>query len=130
MAFDDNTVSYYAQGDTIRLIELHSEPLVIDVYNDNGTLTDLTGSSAVFHLMEYATQNNVWSKNCEPYFDPKVAPKGVDYPFAVSVPFTSEDTEGLQGHYTGQLELTQYDGTRKIPFQIEIIVSKYAGVSG
>jgi hypothetical protein len=121
-----NAIKYYEQGTSIRLIETDNENLPIDIFEKDGTPADLTGARAFFHLMEFSTRNNIWSKECFPVNDPNGGFPNITYPYTVFVNLSSSDTLNLEGHYTGQLELIDYNNTSKFPFQIEIIIAKNA----
>jgi hypothetical protein len=124
---DNCVIKYYEQGTTIRLIETHTESQYIDVFELNGSPADLSGATALFHLMEFSTGDNIWTKECPIILDPRAEVPGIDYPFTVIVNITSADTFGLTGHYTGQLELIDHNGASKRPFQVEIISDRRAG---
>ena len=118
----------FDQAPPLRLIEGHSDIIYIDVWESNGWPADLTNTPTYFHLMEFSTRDHIWTKKCEPILDMSVNTKNVDYPFTVPVYFLSEDTIGLDGHYTGQLELIDFNNESKRPFQNEIIVDKKASL--
>ena len=120
------TVKCYEQGQPIRLIETDTQTLPIDIFDGRGVPADLSGATAFFHLMEFSTQANIWSRPCQIVFDAAGGVPNVRYPYTVLVGLTNSDTENLQGHYTGQLELIDHNGLSRFPFQIEIIVAKNA----
>ena len=122
------SVKYFEHGGKIIFIESSRELIHIDVYDKDGkTPADLSGAKAFFHLMEFSTRSNIWSKECFPVYDPNAGIPDIDYPCTVPVPFASSDTANLEGHYVGQLELIDHHGSSKFPFQIEIIIGKKAG---
>jgi hypothetical protein len=122
----DNSIRFYENGGSVRLIESDSQLLPIDVYDQRGLPADLSGARALFHLMEFSTRTHIWTKEFVPANDPYGGSPGIDYPYTVPVMFSNEDTEGLNGHFIGQLELIDHQNTSKFPFQIEIIVTKNA----
>ena len=119
-------VKYFEHGGTVRMIEADSQILNIDVFYKENLPADLTGARAFFHLMEFSTRSNIWSKECIPVYDISGGFPNIDYPYTVPVPFANQDTLGLEGHYIGQLELIDHTGVSRFPFQVEIIVSKNA----
>ena len=121
-------VKYFEHGGTVILIETDTEILYIDVFDKNGAPVDLSESTTYFHLMEFSTRENIWSKECFPIYDPNSGISNISYPYTVPVLFASSDTLNLEGHYVGQLELIDLYGNSKIPFQIEIIIMKKAGL--
>ena len=126
MIVDLCIVKLFEQGSLLKLIEGHNDTIYIDVFETNGLPADLRSAQAFFHLMEFSTHDHIWSKKVLPTLDSMANTFYVDYPFTVPVTFLSEDTIGLEGHYTGQLELIDFNGQSKEPFQIEIIVDKRA----
>jgi hypothetical protein len=118
-------IRYFEQGATIKMIASDYEIFPVDIYEKGNIPANLTGATAIFHLMDYATRENILSKNCAILYD---AESGIisDYPFTVNIELLSTDTQNLEGRYTGQLELTDFSGNTKMPFEIEIIIAKKA----
>ena len=120
-------IKFFRHGGRVILIETNTSTLYIDVFErDEITPADLSGATVFFHLMEFSTRENIWSKECFPVYDPNVGVPKINYPYTVPVTFSSPDTLNLEGHYTGQLELIDYRGESTFPFEIEIIVRKKA----
>ena len=114
------------QGATVELIESHCETYYVDVFEPDGSPADLSSAQAFFHLMEFSTRDHIWTKACEPVLDVRAAAQGAAFPSTVPVHFAGGDTLGLDGHYTGQLELVDHNGGSKFPLQVELIVNKRA----
>jgi len=124
----EKALKYYEQGNPIRLIESSYENFKIDILDAYGLPADLTGASAFFHLMEFSTRNHIWSKECAITYDSGGGYGDTGYPFTVTVVLDNSDTSGLEGHYTGQLELTDHNAASRFPFEIEIIIKSKASV--
>ena len=120
----EKQIKYYENGTTVRLIEGDTQVLPIDVFDFYGSPADLSGAQALFHLMEFSTRSHIWTKEFTPVFDIRGDIPNIKYPYTVMVTL---DTDGLMGHYIGQLELVDHSGNSKRPFEIEIIISKWAG---
>ena len=120
------SIKYFEHGGTVRMIESDTQTMYIDVFYKENLPADLTGAQAFFHLMEFSTRSNIWSKECFPVYDINGAIPDINYPYTVPVPLTNQDTLGLEGHYIGQLELIDHTGVSRFPFQVEVIISKNA----
>ena len=122
---------HYTDGSKIRFIEGHTDVLRVDVFHQNGTPIDLTDDEAIFHLMEFNTRDNIWSKRCNIIYDIDAGWDKINYPFTVTIPIERQDTVGLNGHYTGHLELINHrinnSKNQSLPFQLEIIIVRNAG---
>lgn len=123
-----DSVRFFEEGRRLHMIERSTEVITIDVLDENEMPVDLSGAIAKFHIMDFATRTHVLSKNCEiitmpnPRYDRAI----YSYPYTVRVLLHSNDTNGMAGHYIGQLELIDFQGESNFCFQVEIIISKNA----
>jgi hypothetical protein len=118
---------YYTQGDTLDMIEGDYVEIPIDCFDTNDNLLDMTGGTATFNLMDFTTRVNVLSKEAVIIRDP-TAPvdPSIDYPFTALVQLENEDTDGLEGRYTGHLVPVDYQNVQHRPYTMEIIIRKNA----